>query len=155
MSPLAHKCDMLIPTLQSGPQTIRSVVNALVRAVNGLLAIRGDRYIQVSRSPVGLGVSLNIEHVMEHLRAGGGATAGSSVRLAYCLEDAPSASTVHCALDDPEGEVIIVTCLITGATTLDEAVPRLETNAVIPVARIGQDWYCTSMFIGYCAGTCE
>ncbi len=125
----------MIPHLQSGSGAVRRTVNALVHAVNGLMRIRGDRYIEVTRGPAGIGLHLNVPHVMEHaVRVGQSVThAGYQPRLAYCSEDAPTGNTIDCRLDSTRGEALSVTCSIVGGNNLSDAFPLLTDGTLLPI----------------------
>ncbi len=79
---------------------------------------------------------------------GGGGTS-DQVHQAFCKAAAGASAAITCFLDtDGTGTEITVNCSIIGATTLDDAYPRLVDGSKIFVIQISTSWYCVSPFIG-------
>ena len=72
---------------------------------------------------------------------------GSNIHKAYARDNAANQSFIWCYLDaDGEGDAVRVDCSIVGGSDLDEAIPRLEDGDMIPVWKIDDHWWCTSVF---------
>ncbi len=116
----------------SDPFTVK-LFNSIIDRLNLLSNIRGRN-----------GVSA-------HLTSGGVSIRGSSnkndIHLAYAKAAAGAASTIDCYLDvDETGTEVTVTCSISGGTTLNSAIPRLDNGDLIFVTQIGGTWYCLTTF---------
>jgi len=73
--------------------------------------------------------------------------ASSASRAAYCKDPAGAATTIQAYLDtDGTGEEVTVNCSIAGGGNLNDAIPRLTNGLLIIVDKIGDSWYCKTVF---------
>jgi len=73
--------------------------------------------------------------------------ASSASRKAYCKAAAGAATTIQAYLDtDGTGQEVTVYCSIAGGGNLNDAIPRLADGTMIIVDKIGDTWYCKTVF---------
>ena len=83
------------------------------------------------------------------LRDSAGAGIGGGVRVAYCKTAPDSRSYLTCYLDiDLTGEEITVYFLLSRATALNAAWPKLQVGDPVSVQKIGNKWYSVQTFGG-------
>lgn len=75
----------------------------------------------------------------------------SVLRKAYCKENAPLDTVIDCYLDidDPDSTVIAVNCSVvdgSGSENLNGALPRLTIGDLLIVTKLGEDWWCLTVF---------
>jgi len=71
------------------------------------------------------------------------------MHIAYAKTDASTGSTLTCYLDtDGTGTEVTVNFLLSRATNLNAAGPRLQDGDAIIVTNIGGDWYAVQTFFG-------
>jgi len=83
---------MLERFTKGNPETVRRL-NAIVRAVNQLNRMTGDGMVNVSRTPAGLGLTINIHAIQEKIPQSGG---GSDIETVSVVRDLK--------YDDPDRE---------------------------------------------------
>ena len=124
------------------------ILNKMVDIVNSLDNMRGDSFINVTRSAAGTNISLNKAEVTRRIRLSGGGGGGASMAF---VKDPPGAvTTVVCFLGtDLTGPEITVNCSVIGGNEsekLNEAVPPLTTGSIIFIEQFGADYWCVSPF---------
>lgn len=118
------------------------IVNTLIDRINVLTKITGSKGIRAVTSLTGIHLS------GKRGRIGKGDIAFAiRPRIAYCSAAAPAATTLMCYLDtDAIGAEITVIFSIAGGGNLNTAVPRLTDGLAIIVVKIGETWWCDTVF---------
>lgn len=110
---------MILP-FSSGPPNAVAKFNEIIQLLNSLANVSGDGLIEVNRTAVGYTISLNTNRLLERIPMfGGGGGGDTSVRKAYCKEDAGAATTIICYLDK---DVSPTTWIVDTAYTTDSYV---------------------------------
>lgn len=122
---------MIHPFTKGNPEARRKM-NEIVDAVNNLMRMTGDGFVNVQH---GMNGATTISLSMNELRArflnfGGGAV----LRKAFAAAAAGASGTIACYLDtDGEGDTVNVVCEVAGGTNLNAALPRLADGDMITV----------------------
>lgn len=132
---------MLQEITKGDPETVRRI-NEMVRAVNHLDRMTGDGLVNVSRTPAGVALTLNMAAVQARIPQ----NITSDIRKAYMIGNAGAGTTADCHLDtDGTGETVTVNFSIANGSSLNDAVPRLKDGNLIFVENFDGDWYCTGL----------
>jgi len=137
----------MISKLIHGPEVAVAKINEIIDVVNALNGITGDGIITIESSKHGKTVGLSLDKLRSRIPKMGSGS-GSTLRLAYCSEDAQSDNIIAAELDEIDGEAIEVYCTIAqGGTALNEASPRLIDTDPITVVSVGGVYWCTTTFM--------
>jgi len=82
------------------------------------------------------------EYITNNITFGGG---GTDIYLAQCTAAAGEGATIAATVGGGVGAQTIY-CKICGGSALNAAIPRLAINDYISVAKIGEYWYCLTVF---------
>ena len=116
---------------QGKPDTVRKI-NEIVDAVNSLLHMTGDGFVNVQRSPTGTTLSLSMNELKTRFMNFGG---GTQLRRAFVKTTPGATTTLVCFLDiDTTGQEVNVECTIYEGGNLDDAFPSFTDGDPLWVA---------------------
>ncbi len=117
---------MKLKPLSAGQRPTQQEYNKLIKAVNGLMNMKGRNGITVRTSPFGTTL------IGSPTSAVG--TVGTTLRKAFAAQDAPAGNDITVFLDaDATGSARTITCEIVGGSDLNNALPRLVDGSLFYV----------------------
>ena len=141
---------MIQPFTKGNPEARRKM-NEIVDALNNLMRMTGDGFVNVQHGVNGATtLSLSMNELRARFMNFGGAT---QLHKAYAKAAAPASGTITCYLDtDATGTEISVVCEVAGGTNLNAAFPRLADGDMIAVWYDVDTWRSVMTF--QATGTC-